>query len=287
MDIAVISNHDKDPALRYTRLICSRLLEMGASVRVEKATAERLGLPLQGGGREELLRGADALVALGGDGTILHAAKEAVGTGIPVLGVNIGHLGFMAGLEADELDSLGRLLRRDYAIDDRMMLRVEVRQNAGGRQGTRVFSALNDAVVSKGALSRIIDISLTCNGQPSGKYRADGIIVSTPTGSTAYSLSAGGPVVDPVLESIEVTPICPHSLTARSLLFSPRTVIGLIPERLEEREVFLTVDGQESVRLESPVEIRILRAEEKAHFIRFKNDSFYETLYTKFAERGI
>lgn len=286
MNIAVVTNFEKDPALRYTKLICSKLTELGAEVQVEVPVAEKLGMPLRQALRGELIRSADVLVALGGDGTILHAAKQAVVTGIPVLGVNIGRLGFMAGLEADEFDSLYRLLRGDYTIDDRMMLKVELRRGEKN-SGVDSFLALNDAVISKGALSRIIDISITCNGRPSGRYRADGVIISTPTGSTAYSLSAGGPVIDPVLESIEVTPICPHSLTSRSVLFSPETVIGLHPERLDDREVYLAVDGQEAVKLSDNAEVFLSKAKEKVHFIRLKNDSFYETLYNKLSGRGI
>lgn len=286
MNIAVVTNSEKDPALRYTKLICSRLLELGAQVQVEAPVAERLDLPLLRVPRDGLARDAAVLVALGGDGTILHAAKQAVVTGVPVLGVNIGRLGFMAGLEVDELPSLSRLLRGDYAIDDRMMLNIELRGGGEGEAPLR-FLALNDAVISKGALSRIIDLSITCNGRPSGRYRADGVIISTPTGSTAYSLSAGGPVIDPHLESIEVTPICPHSLTSRSVLFSADTVIGLHPERLDDREAYLTVDGQEAVKLGGNAEVFLSKAEEKVHFIRLKNDSFYETLYNKLSGRGI
>jgi NAD+ kinase len=232
---------------------------------------------------DELFKQANVITALGGDGTILHVAKKAALTNTPVLGVNIGRLGFMAGIEVDELDGLSKILSGDFTTSDRMMLEINIGQ--GERKVS--YYALNDAVVSKGSLSRIIDIAISCDGRPVGNYRADGVIVSTPTGSTAYSLSAGGPVIDPVLESIGVTPICPHSLISRTVLFAPKTVIGLQPQKLSDKDAYLTVDGQDAVRLENFENIYISKAKYKAKLIKLKDISFYEVLYNKFTERGV
>lgn len=284
MKVAVVTNPDKDEHLIYTKLICSRLLELGANALLPAQTAAKLSMPgVTELTADELFAKADVIAALGGDGTILHTAKEASRSGIPVLGINIGRLGFMAGLEVNELDGLERLISGNYITDDRMLLEITV---DGGAHKTKYY-ALNDAVVSKGALSRIIDIVISCNGRPSGNYRADGVIVSTPTGSTAYSLSAGGPVVDPILESIAVTPICPHSLISRTVLFAPETVIGLQPQKLTDRDAYLTVDGQEVIKLKSYENVYISKAEMKAKLIRLKDISFYEVLYNKFTERGL
>lgn len=203
-------------------------------------------------------------------------------SGVPVLGVNIGHLGFMAGLEVDELEELKRLLNDDFITDDRMMLEITFENRPGVK-----YYALNDVVISKGALSRIIDISISCNGRPVSGYRADGVIVSTPTGSTAYSLSAGGPIIDPVLECIEVTPICPHSLLSRTVLFTPQTVIGLQVKKLVDKDAYLTIDGHDSVKLEEYEKVNISKAKQKAKLIRLKDISFYEVLNNKFTERGV
>lgn len=281
MKIAVVANLDKDPELIYTRLICTRLLEFGAQVLIPAKVGTELSIKgLTEMTDQELFDNAEIIAVLGGDGTILHAAKKAAVCGIPVLGVNIGRLGFMAGLEVDELDGLKELIDGNYTIDNRMLLKISL-------ENGKTYYALNDAVVSKGALSRIIDMIISLNDRPSGKYRADGVIVSTPTGSTAYSLSAGGPVIDPVLESIAVTPICPHSLISRTVVFAPNTVICLQPQKLADRDAYLTIDGQDVVKLESFQKVFISRADHKVKLIRLKDMSFYEVLYNKFTERGV
>lgn len=282
MKIAVISNPDKDLEFRYSKTICTRLLELGAQVLAPDEREKEIGIRgVIYNDEDDIYKVADAVVALGGDGTILQIAKRASVFGKPVLGVNIGRLGFMAGMEVDELDGLERLLLGDYIIDERMMLAAR----ASGGDG-REFCALNDVVLTKGALSRILDIEVSCGGRPVATYRADGIIVSTPTGSTAYSLSAGGPVIDPALESIGVTPICPHSLVSRTVLFSPGAVIGLRAVRLMEKEAFLTVDGQDVLKLENGETVYISTAKCKARLIKLKNMSFYEILNNKLSERG-
>lgn len=284
MKIAVVTNPEKDGNLVYTKLICTRLLELNAQVFVPAKVASKLYLPgLIGLTADELHSQVDVIAALGGDGTILHVAKNTAESGTPVLGVNIGRLGFMAGVEINELDGLKKLVSGDFITDDRMMLEISV--DCGGK--IKKYHALNDAVVSKGALSRILDITISCNGRQVGNYRADGVIISTPTGSTAYSLSAGGPVIDPILESMAVTPICPHSLISRTILFAPQNVIGLQPQKLSDREAYLTVDGQESLKLENCENVLVSKAKNKARLIRLKDISFYEVLYNKFTERGL
>lgn len=284
MKIAVFTNPDKDKDFVYTNLICSKILELGAQVLIPAQTDAKLKMAgVEVLTLEELFTNADIIAALGGDGTILHVAKKAALTGTPVLGVNIGRLGFMAGIEVDELDGLNKILNGDFTTSDRMMLEITI----GDGDNKTSYYALNDAVISKGALSRIIDIAIFCDGRPVGGYRADGVIVSTPTGSTAYSLSAGGPVIDPVLESIGVTPICPHSLISRTVLFAPENVIGIQPQKLADKDVYLTVDGQDAVKLENFEKIYVSKAKHKAKLIKLKDISFYEVLYNKFTERGV
>lgn len=280
--IAVISNAEKDKDFSYTHMICDELLKLNVNVIVpdtEKARKELSSVTYFPG--DEIFKNSELVIVIGGDGTILHAAKNAALYGIPVLGVNAGRLGFMAGLEMDELNSLQRLITGEYEVDCRMMLEI----HAAGYKN--VYYALNDAVVSKGSLSRIIDMSVTCNGREVGNYRADGIIVSTPTGSTAYSLSAGGPVIDPRLDSIGVTPICPHSLISRTILFEPKSIICVTPLKLFGKDAYLTIDGQNNIRLENKMEVRISRSLIKARLVKLKDFSFYETLRNKLNERDI
>lgn len=279
----MIANEERDLNYCCTKAICSRLVSLGAQVLVSREVPGFEDSPVRKLEKEAIYQQAGIIVALGGDGTILHIAKKAAQAHIPVLGVNVGRLGYMAGIEAYELESLSKLIDRDYQTDRRMLLRIEIT----GARGKKVFHALNDAVVSKGALSRIIDIEVTCNGRRVSGYRADGVIVSTPTGSTAYALSAGGPVIDPVLESIGVIPICPHSLISRSLLFSPASKIGIVTGKANEKEVFLTVDGQETIQLSDDDQVSITRADHKAKLIRLKDNTFYEVVNQKLSERGI
>lgn len=282
MKIAVVSNDDKDKGFQYTRRICRQLAGCGGEVLVEKAHAAEVSEQnVRYLDEADLYAQAELIVVVGGDGAILHAAMHAVKRQIPILGVNTGRLGFMAGLEADELDRLPLLLNGGFELESRMMLEIETDAR------DEVFYALNDAVISKGDLSRIIDITVECNGREVGNYRADGIIVSTPTGSTAYSLSAGGPVVDPMLECIGITPICPHSLISRTVLFEPSSRLCIYPHKLEGKDAFLTVDGMTIIRLTSGERITISRSVRKTKLVKLKDISFYEVLNQKMNERGI
>lgn len=284
MKIGIVSNPEKDEDYKYAKLVCARLTELGAEIIAPEVLSANVNIFGVASVNEQVIyKTADVIIALGGDGTILHIAKKAAMFQIPVLGINIGRLGFMAGMETDEIGKLAKLMSKEYFIDDRMMIDVKV----GDKNDVTNFVALNDAVLTKGALSRILDIDVLCENRMMGHYRADGVIVSTPTGSTAYSLSAGGPVVDPKLESIGVTPICPHSLVSRTVLFSPDTVIGLRTRRLAEKDAYVTVDGQDVVKIESYETVYISKAKQKARLIRLNDLSFFEVLNNKLNEKKI
>lgn len=277
----IIPSREKDTDFRYTAEVCRRLAALG----VQALVAREAGLSEGPAGARllpagEIYAAADCIIVLGGDGTILHAAKLAAERALPVLGINVGRLGFMAGLEPGELDKLALLVRGEYTLDSRMMLEVRT-------EGLPPSLALNDVVISKGPVSRLIDIRVRAAGRQVGSYRADGLIVFTPTGSTAYSLSAGGPVVDPAFESVGLTPICPHSLISRTILFSPDVRLSLVPEQLEEREAWLVLDGQSVLRLRSGMHVEVRRARQKTSLVRLKDLSFYEVLNSKMNERSI
>lgn len=227
---------------------------------------------------EEAFQGAEFLVCFGGDGTILHAAKDAQRHGVPVLGVNLGSVGFMAELEADQLSLLERLVQRKFRIEERMMLDVAVR-----REGKTVYRdlALNDAVITKGAVARIIDLEVKADGVSVGRFAGDGVIVSTPTGSTAYAMSAGGPIVEPTVENILVTPICPHALHARSFVLDGRRAVAVRMSRQSRKTAYLSVDGGRAFHLGAGDQVELHRSKSRAKLIRLTNRSFYTVVNQK------
>lgn len=223
----------------------------------------------------------DLIITLGGDGTLLGAARSLAGTGIPILGVNLGHLGFLTDLEmADLFPCLDRLLQGDYIIEKRMMLAAEVR-----REGASVasFYALNDVVITKGPLSRIIRLETYVGDEYLATYRADGIIVASPTGSTAYSLSAGGPIARPDLGVMIVTPICPHTLYARPFILADHEVIRIVMKS-ESSDVMVTIDGQIGFPLKRKDQILVKKADVYTNLVRVRNRSFFEVLRIKLRE---
>lgn len=277
MKIAVIPNYQTEEGNFACERVCAALQQAS----IPFVTPQDRAFPPQD--IDECLHTCDVVIAIGGDGTIIHCAKRAAAFDKPVLGINSGRLGFMAGLELNELDQLARLLNGEYTVERRMLLDVCV--HSGGNE---VHSrALNEAVVSRGALSRMVEISVENRGTPVAAYQADGVIVATPTGSTAYSLSAGGPVVDPALDCLLLTPICPHSLHTRPYLFHEDAKLTLIPGHRPDVPVFVTVDGEEAIPVEENGTVQISRSSVSAALIRMKPLSFYETLGQKLMNRRV
>ena len=225
------------------------------------------------------LPNATIVVCFGGDGTILHMAKAATRHGIPVLGVNIGTMGFMAELESSELAELARLAADDYKIDKRMMLDVTVH-----RDRDIIFHdiCLNDAAITKGAIARIVHLKVKCDGTQAMELGGDGVIISTPTGSTAYSLSAGGPIVEPDANSMLITPICAHDVAARSMVVSEKREITVEMSRNARRNAFLSVDGGKALRMNIGDVATIRKSPLVTKLVRLKDRSFYDVINTKF-----
>ncbi len=228
---------------------------------------------------DEAYSTVDAVIVLGGDGTILESARRAAPYEIPVLGLNLGRLGYMAELEIGETDKLERIVSGDYKVETRSMLNIEIL--TVDRNVRKSEYALNDAVLSNGTISRIVDTELYEGGVFIGSYRSDGMIISTPTGSTAYSLAAGGAIVDPRLNCLCVTPICPHSLYARPLIFPDSANIEIKNNCPREKTLFLTVDGRVNYELSLGERIRVTRSPLVTRFVRIKDDSFYDRLRQK------
>ena len=282
MKIAVIPNLDKKDAALYTQRILNILHEKGAEVLLHK---KHLGVfPADGfcENHEVLAAACDCIIAVGGDGTIIHTARHASVCGKPILGVNLGRLGFLADVEKDQLGRLEKLFTGDYTVRRHMMLEITVH----GTQGERTYRALNDAVIS-GAQSKIFDFGLSVDGSDVYRFRADGLILATPTGSTAYSLSAGGPVVDPEIECILFTPICPHSLFNRSTAFSADKVLTVSADSDYNGEVYLTVDGETPLKLHSTDTVSVRRSAYYTELILTDPHGFYDIVDHKFIHNRV
>lgn len=281
MIFTVLPNLTRQGAEEITCGICERLGSLGARCCLPEEMSKKFTalsavfMPVS-----EAIRQSDAVIAVGGDATIIHAAKRAAAAGKPVLGVNAGRLAFMAGLEGHELDLLSRLIDGDYTVDKRLMLKTMIMR---GDECISSDYCVNDAYISSGSGVRMESIDVCLGDRLINSYLCDGVLAATPTGSTAYSLSAGGSVVDPELESILLTPVCSHSLFDRPLILRPDAVLKVTSAAKKPLKVSL--DGQEFMNIEPGCRAVVSRAEYKAEFIRIKSDNFIDILSAKLAQR--
>lgn len=275
--IGLVANPQKPEALRLAAELADWLSGRHVKTLIEPEPAESIG-------RADLAASADAVyeadmvVVLGGDGTILRAARMAGPKGTPILGVHLGKYGFITEIHPPDVKSaLERVLEGDYRISERLMLSVDLIRN---KETVFSASALNDVVVSKGPFARLLNLRTFVDERLIAVYAADGIIVSSPTGSTAYSLSAGGPVVNPNVKVMIITPICPHTLNARSLVVPDNETVQIVGEcELDGEDVMmLTVDGQVGCKMECRDKVDIRRAEFCARIVYWNNMSFYDKL---------
>lgn len=229
---------------------------------------------------QQELRGSDLIIAFGGDGTILHLARTAAMRGIPVLGVNLGSLGFMSDLELSEMHLLENLAKGRFRREKRMMLDVTVL-----REGRTVYasSALNDAVVSKGAMARVIRLQVMAGDDQLGVFGGDGVVVATPTGSTGYSLSAGGPIVEPTAQNFVISPICAHTMFSSSFVLSAAGTVTVSPADQGRKQIYLSVDGGRAFSLRQGDKVRVCRSRYETELLRLTDKSQYEILRTKMA----
>ena len=225
------------------------------------------------------LPNAELVICFGGDGTILHIAKAATRKGVPLLGVNIGTMGFMAELESTELDKLALLATGEYTFDSRMMLDVTVQRD---RDILFHDICLNDAVITKGAIARIVHLAVKCDGVQAMECGGDGVIVATPTGSTAYSLSAGGPIVEPEAKNIIITPICSHEVGSRSIVASDSRVVTVEIVQNARRNAYVSVDGGRAFRLNMGDVVTVKKSHLETRLVRLKDRSFYDVVNGKF-----
>lgn len=270
MRLALVLHPSRTVATDLALTVVSAALDQGFEVSVDPADAGRVPGTIE---RADGQLAADIVVAVGGDGTVLEAARQALGSGLPVVGVNAGNVGFLAEIQPDQIsEALTAIGAGDYTMTQRMTLR--------GRTSDTEFSALNDVVVEKDESQHIVRIQVTADGEDLVEYRADGVIVATPTGSTAYNFSAGGPLVDPELEAVSVTAVAPHTLFGRPLVFTPDTTLHL--EVRGERAARLNGDGRDYGLLGPGEWVEISRGQEVVRLIRLNPEHFATAVKRKF-----
>ncbi len=285
MTIFIVPNLLKEHAADCTCQVANILRDCGCTALLpQELEPEFPGVSAIFGPSAELMHQCDMVLAIGGDGSIIHAAMLTLPASKPVLGINVGRFGFLAQLESSELHRLPEILSGSYQVEQRMLLKAEV---TGPNRPAEQYYALNDVVISRPTLAKIVDIDISCNGKTVISYRADGVIFSTPTGSTAYALSAGGAIIDPVLDSISMTPICPHSLFDRSILFAPDKRITAQSRQVNnEAEIHVAVDGENVAVLKTEDRLVITGGDVYVPFVSLPDKDFYEILNQKLMFRG-
>jgi NAD+ kinase len=280
----IIANRDKDEDLTITRTMLEFLTAHGKEVYVtEESSLEGSYTDVSG-----IPKDVECAIVLGGDGTILQAAHDLLELDIPILGVNLGTLGFLAEIEVLTMEqAFTNLFLDQYNIESRMMIDATIFKEDQSLSSLKA-SAINDVVITRSGFSRIIGVSILINGEVVQNYRGDGVIISTPTGSTGYNLSAGGPIVTPKAEMIMITPICPHSLNARSIIVTSEDTVEIQireSKKTQEEEAIITVDGSFSMELQANDRILIKKAKERVKLVRLDGHSFFHLLRTKFGDK--
>lgn len=278
---ALVTNKERDSGLVLTSRVIKLLESHGCEIYADESCRPYLGdfksvIYTQGDG---LYDKPECAIVFGGDGTIIRTSHKTAPRGIALLGINLGHLGYTAELETNEIELIEELFRGNYTLQERMMLSVRVIRD--GVVIKENAHALNDIVLSKGELSVMSDVEMLCRGEMTGKYFADGLIISTPTGTTAYSLAAGGPVVDPSMDCICTTPICPQSFYAKPLVFAPDTELEFRKGKRGHGSLFMTLDGVDNMEILDSDRVIIGRSELTTRFVHIKNYNFYSILRGK------
>lgn len=280
--IGICVNLTKDKDLKVTSSIIKWLEENNCEVIISEDIAKKLNRPELGNSLDAMYKESDFIIVLGGDGTLLGAARQMPWLQTPILGINMGHLGFITEVEVNDIfSSLERILNGQYKIEDRMMLEIVIIKE---NKAIETIYCLNDAGITRGTLSRMVKLKTFINDSYIDTYFSDGLLISTPTGSTAYSLSAGGPIISPGVKVILLTPICPHSLSSRSLVVSDEDRIEI--EIIDDfQDVYLTADGQQGHKLKNGDRIIIKKAPFFAKLIKVSDRNFYDVLRTKLRDR--
>ena len=274
-NIVIVPNQSKDKCLAVSSAVAKLLKSCGATVFVEKGYCTDLdSCAIQ---VDSVPKNAELIIVVGGDGSVIDASVMAVELDIPILGVNLGNLGYLAEVEVSELELLTRLFSGEYTIEEKMLLSVAVTTDSGVTESQRL--ALNDVIISHETYVGLAELSLKNSHDSEVKYRADGLILATPVGSTAYSLSAGGPIVAHDIDSILVTPICPHSFFNRSVIFNPTEQITV--SNNGENDLNVTVDGRLFAKLSSEQSCKVKASEKRVKMLTFTENNLFATLFGK------
>lgn len=282
--IGIIANRDKDEGLKVTSLLVKSIKDNGAEPVMADDLAKDIGEEIRNFCEEDVIKKSDIMICLGGDGTFLKCGRKIFSRRIPILGINLGNLGFLTEVDKNEIDpAIKRLVNGDYDIEERMMLETTII-----RDGKEIMHdiVLNDVVISRGWMSKILHLKTYLNNQFVDLYPGDGLIISTPTGSTAYSLSAGGPIVEPDMKLIIVTPICPHLLYSRSFITTGERVLKLLVVETNCHGAMVTVDGQNGYELMGGDSIITKKSSQYLKVIRLSDRNFFDVLRSKIYDRG-
>ncbi|HKL13569.1 MAG TPA: NAD(+)/NADH kinase [Halanaerobiales bacterium] len=276
--IGLVLNTEKDNSLEVSKKLIKLIKEKDLDYLLEKEGAKELELNHKRASFDTLRKEADLIIVFGGDGTFLHTSLNFIGTGIPLMGINLGRIGFLTEIETNELDeALDHISANNFRIENRNTLEVCIK-----REGKNIQKkyAVNDVVINRAADGEMLKVDMHINKEFVNSYRGDGIIVSTPTGSTAYSFSAGGPIINPQVKALLITPLCPHAVHVKPMVISDEEIIEIDVEGQKDK-VFLTTDGRDSVKLKLDDIVRIKSSKQEISLIKFPDRTFYTILRNK------
>ncbi len=279
--IIIFSNPERDQNFEYAKNIASLAKEFDIKVYTDKKFKNELdGFNIRFIEENDLASlGADIAISLGGDGSMLDVCEKTAASACPVLGINLGNLGFLTALEKSEFSKLSDIFLGNYEIEERMMLSAKIEDG----QFSKTLHVLNEIIINSAVCAKITEIELKCDNSVAVRCSSDGIIIASPTGSTAYSLSAGGPIIDPNMEAICVTPICPHSLTARPLVFNPNATLSVrgMTKDKNNSGILVTPDGKEGIPVSRNARITVTRSPLKTKLVKVNQNRFFDILSTK------
>ncbi len=282
--IGIVPNHDKEVAMNMVSDLAAFIKEKECRPAVTYKIAEETGLKDIGVTKYEMYSKSDFIIVLGGDGTLLDTGRKAAKYGTPLLGLNMGTMGFLASADGEEAhETIEKVLNGEYKMEKRLMLEAEIVSEI---DNPKQYKAVNDVCITRGVFTRITEYSIYVNDEYLATFRADGIIISTPTGSTAYNLSAGGPVLKPDIECMVITPICAHSLHSRSIVVSANDVIRIEASFGTNGDIIMSMDGQTSVILNNGDTINVRKSDSSINIIKTNKRSFYEILRKKLISKG-
>lgn len=290
--VGVFVNRSRDKDFKYTRILVESMCGEDITVLLPAGIVKEIS-PERGGcckncvetkNYEDVFANADMVVCLGGDGTFLKVARMVYEKGIPIFGINLGNVGFLTEIEKDDIkNAVNKLILGDYLIEERMMLDASIIRNGNV---VKKDTVLNDVVISRGALSKILHLKTYINGEFVDMFPGDGVIISSPTGSTAYSLSAGGPIVEPNIDLIIISPVCPHILYSRSIVTAGDRMVKVVVDEDYNHEAMVTVDGQKGYEIRGGDIINIVKSRHKIKLVRIHPRNFFDVLRTKIYFRG-